>query len=181
MSRLFIAVNLPQSVKDQIQQLRHDDDLAVGRWVKPHQLHLTLRFLGETSAERQQEVESALAEVNVPSFEMVLGGLGQFPVKGRPNVLWVGVDNTPELRALHQGVTQALQKIDYPPEERRFHPHVTLARFKVKPRWGIMTKYLQAHANFHTPPFTVTQFVLYASELNLQGSIYTEEAVYPLN
>src|SRR5262245_22412701 len=116
--RLFTAIDLPDSVKDQLVPLLKG--LSGAKWVKRPQLHLTLRFIGEVETPKFKAIGEVLGEVQAQAFEMRLQGVGHFPPKGVPRVLWVGVDDSPSLLTLFQNIEDALAKLDFPPEERPF-------------------------------------------------------------
>ena len=96
----------------------------------PEQQHLTLRFIGELDNGRLEEVAEALALVEGWPFELGLEGLGHFPPRGEPQVLWVGVTKSPELARLKRRIDRVLATVGLPPESRKFAPHVTLARVR---------------------------------------------------
>jgi 2'-5' RNA ligase len=135
MMRVFLAVELSSTVRDRIAALRYEwkPRIQSARWVRPENLHLTLRFLGEVTP----SVVSALAETLPQSvrgcqpFRFSLRGGGCFPNVKRPRVVWLGVDPVPdELRRVHGAVDEAVRRHGFPPEARGFEPHLTIARFK---------------------------------------------------
>ena len=98
------------------------------RWVPAENYHLTLRFIGETPAYQEEEIDLALAGLKTRGFPLTLSGLGTFSKGGRATALWVGVERSPPLEHLRAKVETALQRIGLEPERRRFSPHITLAR-----------------------------------------------------
>lgn len=133
--RTFIAVDLPGRVKDGLRDVqdRLRPKCSGARWVKPGNIHLTLKFLGNTRQEKISPVCDALgraASRHAP-FTVSIRGVGAFPNPGRPRVLWVGVGEGGEaLRALAGTVEESLEKLGFPRERRPFSPHLTIARFK---------------------------------------------------
>lgn len=177
--RLFVALDFPEAVKDQLSGLRAD--IPTARWVTRDQMHLTLFFIGET--DRLAEVKSTLGEINVAPFEVSLTGVGRFP-KGKhqpPRVLWAGVDGPPALNDLESQVKSRLTRLGFESDARPFHPHVTLARLKMRDNLPVMRKFMTDHRDFHAGPIAVESFTLYSSTLSPQGAVYTREAVYPLS
>jgi RNA 2',3'-cyclic 3'-phosphodiesterase len=172
--RLFTAIDLPEHVKKQVENVC--DGLREVRWVKPHQLHLTLRFIGEVDKSQFDKIKDALGQVNFGSLELRLQGVGQFPPKKTPRILWVGVSKPDALVQLAKRVEKIIVELGYPPEEKAFSPHITLARLKFPPS-GLENFYAK-NAYFRSDPFTVSQFVLYSSSLQPGGSVYRQEAVY---
>ena len=181
MPRLFAAIELPDPIKDQILSLRQDD-LPPGRWTRREALHLTLHFIGDVPQAAAEACRRALASVEQAPFSLQIAGVGQFPIQARPRVIWAGVDNSPALRALHAACGKALARADcnYEPEGRRYHPHITLMRFKDPLRRGRASRWLNAHLDFAAEPFQVERFVLFKSELKPGGAVYTALARYPL-
>jgi 2'-5' RNA ligase len=179
--RLFVAIELPEAVKDQLVKLRAD--IPGASWVKPNGYHLTLRFLGDgIEAERLNSIRELLQDVQSPPFSMRLRGVGRFPPNARraARVLWVGVTAPPPLKALYQQVEGAVVSAGFPPEERDFHPHITLARLKsFKPEQKV-DRFLEQHQTFSTAEIAVTEFFLFSSVLTPQGSIYEKQGAYRL-
>lgn len=179
--RLFVAVDLPEPIKDQIETQRAP--IPGATWVKRQAYHLTLRFLGDTLPEaRLSEIRTALAGVSAPSFELALRGVGRFPAPGRrpARVLWVGVQAPPALHTLYRGVSAALSGVGFPAEPQPFSAHITVARLR-QPAEHETEAFLARYAGLSSPPFPVTEFLLYASQLTPQGSLYTVQARYPLH
>lgn len=178
MPRLFVAIDLPDPVKDQLGELC--SGLSGAKWVKRDQMHLTLRFIGEVDNAQAEAIKTALSTLQSAPFTMTLEGVGQFPPKGKPRVLWVGLKAPAVLPGLQRQIEETLVALNLPPEDYPFSPHITLARFKMPPISKAMRQYFAHHADFHTEPIPVTSFVLYSSLLAPQGPTYRREAVYPL-
>ena len=179
MPRLFVAIDLPEHTKDQLLELQQDD-LPPARWSKREALHLTLHFIGNVPEKVASAYQTILEQVDVPSFELTIGGVGQFPIEERPRIIWAGVDNRPELRALHEAVGSALEEEGYNREERRYHPHITLMRFRKPLRRGLASTWIREHMDFHIEPVKISEFILYESELTPSGAIYTKRQIYSL-
>lgn len=179
MLRLFVAVDLPETVKETLVAMQRG--LAGAKWVTRDQMHLTLHFLGEVSEDRAELIHQALESVQAEAFMMALRGTGTFPSQGKARVLWAGIPANPLLIALHAAVGAALKQTGYQPEERPYSPHITLARFKEAPSALTLRQYLDNHRQFHVDSFPVEQFILYRSTLAPGGAIYQHEHVYPLN
>lgn len=179
MPRLFVAIDLPDAVKDQILSLR-EQDLPPGRWSRRDALHLTLHFIGDVPEAVARAYQRVLRDLDAAAFDLLIQGVGQFPINDRPRVIWAGVENRPELRALHEAVGAALEREGFRRERRRFHPHITLMRFRKPIRRGLASKWLKAHIDFTVEPFRVKQFTLYESDLQPSGAVYSKRGVYPL-
>ena len=179
MPRLFVAIDLPDDTKDQILSLR-EDDLPPGRWSQRAALHLTLHFIGDVPEGVARAYQRVLGKVEAAAFDLSIQGVGQFPINDRPRVIWAGVQNTPGLRALHETVGAALESEGFRRERRRFHPHITLMRFRKPIRRGLASKWLGAHIDFYAEPFRVEQFALFKSDLQPSGAVYSKRGVYEL-
>ena len=177
--RLFIALALPQEVRDDLERLA--TGLSGVRWVPSDNYHLTLRFLGEVERPDARDIDDALAALRMPRFELSLAGIGSFGEGRRLRSLWVGVDRHPALTRLQAGVERAVVRAGRPRETRRFKPHVTLARCKnAAPRPDKLQKFLVERALYRSRPFTVAGFTLFSSFLSSSGAIYTPEVEYSL-
>ena len=175
MQRLFVAIDLSEEVKGELARLR--GELPGARWVPREQLHLTLRFIGDVETQLQGEIDAALRLVEGEPFSLALRQVGHF---GRPaRVLWVGMENVPELAVLQQRVETALVQMGIPPEARPFSPHITLARLKGVPP-SLLASYEGEHRSFAATPFTVTEFHLYSSTLIPSGAVHRREGTYQL-
>lgn len=131
--RLFVALEIPRAVRDNlatlIKDLRNADPKA--RWVRPENIHVTLKFIGEVPGEKVQDIRGALSSVHSErEIELNFRGLGFFPNAKRPSVLWAGIDASPNLQSLAGDIESALEKLGFPPEKRPFVPHLTIARFQ---------------------------------------------------
>ncbi len=139
--RTFIAIRLPHSVLKALGTLsvevaRPWPDRSV-RWVRPEEVHLTLRFLGDTGQEQVAAVRAALDQVaaRTAPFELRLEGMGCFPNPRRPQVIWVGVEDPgKQLAKLQKAVEHSLRPLGWEREARRFVPHLTLGRVRERQR-----------------------------------------------
>ncbi len=173
--RLFVSLELPQSVTQHLAEL--DPHLRGVHWLAPEQMHLTLSFLGNVPSDVQEALEKNLKAVAWKAFFLPLAGLGTFPGKGRPNILWVGVGTGhPHLFQLHKRVQEAALHSGLEPELRAFHPHITLARCRDVSAESLRP-FLRAHAGLDAGMIHVESFCLNASELTPAGSVYTRELV----
>jgi 2'-5' RNA ligase len=142
---------------------------------------LTLRFIGEVDGGLAHDIDAALMGIDGRGFELRFAGLGHFGEGQKTRSLYAAVAPTEPLSRLQQKVEQALLRLGLPPEGRKFKPHVTLARFRSGgASMPHLERFLVEHALFRAGPFQVVQFSLFQSFLSGEGSIYREEAVYPL-
>jgi 2'-5' RNA ligase len=176
MARLFIAIDLPDDVKKEISAIR--SDLPGARWVSEHQLHLTLRFVGDTDDALLGNLKEQLGAIDFPSFSMSLEGVGYFPGRGVPRILWAGLAAPPPLIALQWAIEQACVAAGTLPDERHFSPHITIARLR-EPASAAVSAFARMNAGFRSRPFESTAFHLYASTLNTNGAVHTILKTYP--
>lgn len=175
--RLFVALDLPWEVKDDLALL--EEGLPGARWVDAENYHITLRFIGEVPGYRAEELDLALAALRGKGFELTLAGVGTFAKAGRDVSLWVGVERNAALDLLQTKVETALQRAGLEPERRRFVPHVTLARLDATPV-DKLAGFVQRHNLFRAGPFQIGHFTLFSSLLGKEGSVYTPEVEYAL-
>ena len=176
--RLFVALDLPESITARIERLCCG--LPYARWVTPEQLHLTLCFIGEVEGATFQGIREELAHVTCPPFSMRLDGMGFFPPRGKPRVVWLGVEKNEPLHRLQQKMYTRLTMSGVELEKRKFAPHITIARLKNTPA-GKVARYLEEYGLFYTEPFEVDNFRLYSSVLGRQGAAHTIEQEYGLD
>jgi RNA 2',3'-cyclic 3'-phosphodiesterase len=178
MPRLFVALDLPDVVKEQIAALCAWGLPGV-TWVKPAQIHLSLRFIGEVAPSMVQRLQTALLKVRARELTLQLQGMGTFPPGKTPRVVWIGVGKNESLLQLRHKIEYQLTTVGLPGEGRKFHPHVTLGRVKSN-KIQRMGDYLSHYDRFRTEPFAITDFCLYSSRLRPDGAIHTKEATFSL-
>lgn len=175
--RLFIAVDIAEAVRaavaGQMVRLR-EANCDVG-WVKPENFHLTLKFLGETPDERLDDIRTALDRVSLPraAFEVELRGMGCFPERGAPRVVWAGVgDGEDALVAVARDVEGAMEGLGFPRERREFAAHLTIGRVRSPHGAERLRRLLEGEADTGFGRCVVEQIRLYKSILASGGSIY---------
>jgi len=175
--RLFVSIELPKPITELLVTL--DPDLPGVRWIEQRQMHLTLSFLGTVPPETQEILSEKLEAISWKSFFLPLIGLGTFPSKGWPKIIWIGVGTGhPHLFQLHKRVQEAVLASGLEPDLRSFHPHVTLARCRdVSPQ--TIRPFLKAHAEVEAGMVHVESFYLNSSQLTPAGSVYTQELMVP--
>ncbi len=135
--RLFVALEIPAAVRENlatlIGELRAADASSPKnkvRWVRPENLHVTLKFIGHVEADMLDAIRAALVEVRSEQpVELRFRRLGFFPSDKRPRVFWAGIDASPNLAPLPAEIDMRMEKLGVPRETREFAPHLTLARF----------------------------------------------------
>jgi 2'-5' RNA ligase len=136
--RTFIAVDLPPSVLDALEQitsqLKEKLPNTPVRWVDVQKMHLTLKFLGDISKENIGMVEKILRSEGAKRsvMEIGIGGIGAFPKMRHPRVIWIGVEAPPDLFDLRRGIEDGVARLGYNYDKYEFTPHLTLGRISRK-------------------------------------------------
>ena len=177
MIRLFAALPLPEATRERLARLQ--SGLPGARWVDPHNLHITLRFIGEVDEGTAADVDEALDRVTAPPFPLVLEGAGNFGKGHRSHTLWAGVERSDPLHHLRDKIESALVRAGLPPEERKYSPHVTLARLNDQSA-ARLGPWLAGAGLFRDGPVMVDRFCLYESILGRTGPTYHALRSYPL-
>ncbi len=172
--RLFVAVPLPPeplaACRALIDGVRAGPLGGVPRWVDVDNLHLTIRFLGETPPDLTPDVALAVRDAfpDPTAFEVVLAGAGAFPAARKPRALWLGIEQgAAELGALARALDPALEPLGWPPDDRPYRPHLTVARLDRSSiaSSGAVADELQAAAAGWSSSFRADRVVLFRSHL----------------
>jgi len=177
MIRLFAALALPDAVRERLALVRAP--LPGARWAPPENMHVTLRFIGEVEPAVATEIDTLLSRIAAPAFDIRLAGLGTFGSRGRVRALWAGVEKSEPLAHLQAKIETACGLAGLPPESRKFHAHITLARCK-NAREAPAAEFVVTYEGFGLPAIPVDAFTLYSSRMGRSGAVYSPEAVYPL-
>jgi 2'-5' RNA ligase len=178
MHRLFIALDLPDQVNEALANICFG--IPGAKWVPKDQMHLTLRFIGDADDAMLSDITEILEDVNNSGFSLTLKGVGYFPPRRKPNVLWVGIEPSEQLAELKDSIENLLEELGLPGEERKYHAHVTLARLRHEAPLDKITGFLSAYGLFKIEAVPVTEFHLYSSILTGDGAVHTKEASFPL-
>ncbi len=178
MIRTFIALEIPGPVQRQVSGV--EDQLRTAgarvRWVKEENIHLTLKFLGDLSEERVEQLASGVSEAvqGFPPFEISLASLGAFPGTRSPRVVWIGVVEGEETVAeLQKRIEERLSGLGFPKEGRKFSPHITIGRVKSRRGTEELVSKLK-EISFSSEPFRVEGVTIFGSKLTPEGPIYTK-------
>ena len=178
MMRCFVAVDLELPTRTPLASLvreklpRHRDV----RWCTDRQLHITLKFLGEVSDKQITAVCNAVKEAShsVEPFKIRVSGLGAFPETRNPRVFWAGVEDPEEGCARWVAAADPLfAELGFPPEDRAYHPHITLGRVKGTDGGRLVQRLLSELTPPSPPAMTIKEIVLFESRLTPTGAIYT--------
>lgn len=185
MIRSFIAIDLPEetrkalaAVQEQLKQSR-----ARVRWVRTNSIHLTLRFLGNIHPAQVEDIALAVAQEvrDEPPITLGAAGLGAFPSRKKPRVIWIGMEGEVQrLSRIQARVENALEPLGFVREKRVFQPHLTIGRVKDRRRLQVL---IDAMATLDMEPFNsfdADEIILYKSDLRPTGAIYTKLHRMPL-
>lgn len=176
--RTFIAIKLTPEIISNISGVQEELKKSVieVKWVKPENIHLTLKFLGHITPEELEKVKLATRETLKPfaPFEVSVSGLGAFPKIEYPRVIWVGIDKgKKELTKIASRIEENLAKIGFAKEKRGFSPHLTLGRVKSpKGRKRSIETFTKLKAS-NLGSMRVTKISIMKSELRPLGPVYT--------
>ena len=198
--RTFIAIEIPPDIrrcmKDHIDHLRAVFPDVRASWTREDNQHLTLRFLGNVPVARIPALSDAVAAAahEIKPFDLVINGCGTFPPHGRPKVLWIGAgsadvssasslsqtpNNQHPLAALHEGLEDRCAAAGFEREPRSFHPHLTIARLRESKGSRALAEH-HKQLGFSAQTFTVSELVVFRSELSSKGSKHAALARHEL-
>ena len=176
--RAFVALELDQPLCASLEELQQRLRPSLGgiRLVRPEGIHLTLRFLGQASPEQIQALEPQLARAarGCPPLEARVGGVGLFPDRGRPRVLWVGMELPPTALELQRACERVARDAGFEPERRPFLAHLTLGRWRDR---AARPELPETTDLGHT---RLDSLVLFRSETAPSGAVYMPLARFPL-
>lgn len=184
--RIFVAVEVAAEVRARAQQLieRLKQTPARVKWVEPHNLHLTLKFLGDVEMGQIPSVCRTVtaAAAELPPFSIEVAGVGAFPTSQRPRTVWLGVgQGNEEMVILHDYVEQKLAELGFRREGRRFQPHLTIGRVRSSPQGvGELGRALAEHRDFVAGRSDVSELAVFSSELSDDGPTYEALSYAPL-
>jgi 2'-5' RNA ligase len=185
--RLFVALEIPAAVRDNLAAFLKDmRDLSAKladkrpRWVRPENLHVTLKFIGEVAPSRVDSIRGALTAIHSEApLDLRFRGLGFFPNANHPRVLWAGLVASTNLPLLAGDIDCALDALKIARETRAFAPHITLARFEPPGLPEKLCAVIQKNSAREFGSFQAREFQLIESKLKPTGAEYTSLASFP--
>jgi 2'-5' RNA ligase len=176
--RSFLAVELPELILNRIGEIQRDlkSSRADVRWVSPENIHLTLKFFGniEESLIQHivQSIEGPLQDTS--PFFLKVQGMGAFPNLKNPRVIWMGFQEGKEIIvSIQKQLEREFEKIGFQPEDRPFHPHLTLGRMRSNRGKDDLVKGMERYREGEFGSFQVEKVILFKSDLRPMGPIYT--------
>lgn len=177
MLRLFLALELSGQQKHSLHDLqgRLRSNLNGVRWVHPENMHLTIKYLGETNEDVLEDLKSGIKNVvnTIEPFTISYGKCGVFPSPQKARVIWVGLnEGHEETLKLHEKVESAVVSLGLPPEERAYSPHLTLGRVRYQLSPAAVEATLAENIYFKTGSAVTDGLYLFQSHLTKQGASY---------
>lgn len=176
--RCFISINLDdyiiRKIIELIDHLRKCE--ADIKWVESNNLHLTLKFLGNTPVEDIPLIEKVLRKISKKflPFYIKIKGIGIFPDKRHPRVLWIGLENKEVIIDIHKQIEANMSKIGYKKEEKEFNPHITIGRTRSLLKIDRLIECLNDYKTYEFGSLLVDKINLMKSNLTPKGPIYTK-------
>ena len=182
--RTFIAIELPEEVREYLEARQEDLARAGGdvKWVRPDNIHLTLVFLGNVPIEEIGAVAAAVggAAASMEPIRLRAGGVGCFPPRGRPRVVWIGIEEpTGALARLQGAVAGATARFAEKPERREYKAHLTVGRVRGGRGAEELSEAVAALADAEGPEFEAAEVVIFESVLAREGPTYMPLARIP--
>ena len=174
--RLFVALEIPSTVREHLAELVNALRAVSPqtRCVRPENLHVTLKFIGEVPETQLASIRTALAQVRSDrAVTLDFGGLGFFPNERHPRVFWAGIEASPNLKTLAADIEKATETLSIAREQRPFSPHLTLARFEPPRLPDQLRTAIQENAGREFGSLRTHQFHLIESKLKPSGAEYT--------
>jgi 2'-5' RNA ligase len=185
MKRLFAAVKVHPSKEflETYNSLKSGLKFCRITWVNPENIHITLKFFGETQEKRIPEISRVLKEVasSHKPFASELVNVGIFGSSYAPKVIWFGIENAEPLKKLGADVLQSLEPIGWEVDRQNFVPHLTVGRIKEIPDKQLFQKIIDQHKKIRMHDIQVSEFHLYESTLLRDGPVYKVLESYVLS
>jgi 2'-5' RNA ligase len=174
--RLFVALEIPSAVRESLAALLKSLRAVSPQthWVRPENLHVTLKFIGEVPEAKFAALGGALVTaLSDQPVTLAFRGLGFFPNEKHPRVFWAGIEASPNLKTLAADIEKAAERLGVPREQRPFSPHLTLARFGPPGLPEKLRSAIQQNAGREFGMLRTSQFHLIESKLKSSGAEYT--------
>jgi 2'-5' RNA ligase len=181
--RLFLAIELPANARAHLARVQDalKTELPGAAFTRAENLHMTLKFLGEADAKKQEALVESIGRIHVDPFDLAAETLDCFPSRGPIRIVAAALSGAAALRALHESIEQRCKFLGYQREQRAFRPHVTLARARpVLPARFRQPAADATAALLPGPAFAPAEFVLMQSRLDTAGAKYIMQARFSI-
>jgi len=178
LARSFIAIQMPAEVRKQLIEITNSlkETQAGIKCVSPENAHLTLKFLGNVNERRLEDIKNIVESVSkkIDPFELSLSGVGVFPNRSAPKVIWLGIgQGKGMLNRIKDMLEERLLEIGIGKEERQYHAHLTLGRVKLLKEKNKLISWLESNMNFEISSIKVRKITLMKSILKSEGAEYS--------
>lgn len=184
--RVFVAMDFPEEVKGKIREFvskleRECKDTRGARWARVEGMHVTLKFIGEVTPEKVEQIRKELEGVrSAAAVEINFRGVGFFPNAKHPRVFWAGIEASANLPEIAAEIESRLERLEIPREGRAFRPHLTLARFKSEEGLPKLREAIEKAGAMEFGGTRSSEFHLYESKLVREGAVYGKLATFSL-
>ncbi len=182
--RSFIAIDLNSPVRESLAELQKELEKcgADVRWVKPENIHLTLKFLGDIGEQTIDSIANTVERCcrRLNAFDLEISGVGVFPAIRSPRVLWAGISGGETPKELQREIEDGAASLGFKRENRRFVPHLTIGRFRSSGGKRTLTDKIEQHKNNKFGSVKVDSVIIMRSDLGPKGAKYTKIAEIPL-
>jgi RNA 2',3'-cyclic 3'-phosphodiesterase len=177
--RTFIALELPPAVISLLAKVQEDlkSTRLRAKWVRPENIHLTLKFLGNINPTDIDKISGAMMDAvdDFGAINLVAGGVGVFPGLKRPRVIWIGLGGQIQvLFAMQRVLEDNLAALGFKKEKRSFKGHLTLGRFRQNANPNTIRQIMREYAHLNSEEFTAKRIILFKSDLKPTGAVYTQ-------
>lgn len=183
MKRLFAAIpiHLSEGILRSIASMQYALEGERIRWIPSENMHLTLKFFGNTPAKKITAMSEALSKAtkDFPDFPLEIDRVGLFGSQHNPRVIWMGFGEEGPLYQLKKQITQELEKTGIYEDRQNFVPHLTIARIKKLGDKRFFQKVIDKHKNRFHQETKANELVLYESILKSTGAVYKEINRFP--
>ncbi len=180
--RAFIAIKIPEDIQEKLGEIQKKLKQAAAHvsWVKPGNMHLTLKFLGNIEEDQSSKIITSLEDSiqGISPFQLQVGYAGAFPNLRYPRVVWIGVNDNEEgsLKTLQDNLSSRLAPLGFKKEKGRFQPHLTLGRVRSQKNRSNLLRAVEAITKIWVGEIAVAAVYLIGSELKSTGAEYTDLA-----
>src|SRR3989338_2873786 len=177
--RAFIAIELPARIAQGLEKIQDGlkDETNKVAWVKPENIHLTIKFLGDIETNKIDSITKVLEDAagNLSNFKISIKGIGAFPTIENPRVLLVGIEeDDTNVSQLYNNFEHGLTALGFEREQRTFKPHLTLGRIKFLKDKKLLKQRFEKIADINLGQFTAAGLYLFESKLTPEGAVHTK-------